>query len=175
MPSFRDAMGREWLVQFDGITLKELRDAHKIDLSDVVGSIYSQLKRDPALLTVALAFLCADKIKDAKLTAKEFAASIKGTVIDDAFAALWGAAEGFFPPKHLSVLSSRLEEETKMQDGWAQIKPLMGMLSQPEVPSEIREQVWVLMAKMFPTDLSSLMGGVSATGPEGTPPTAATS
>lgn len=174
MPSFKDSHGREWQVSLDGITLKELRDAHKIDLSDVVGSVYSQLKGDPASLTVALSHICADQIRAADLTPKKFAAAVNGVVLDDAFKALWRAAELFFPPSLWSVLSTRFSQEEQLRDARVQMKPMLEMLSQPEVPSELREQAWVAIAKMLPSDLSSLTDLPGAIGLAGTPSNAAT-
>jgi len=176
MPAFKDSHDRQWTVSLDGITLKELRDAHKIDLSDVVDSVYSQLKRDPALLTVAVAYLCSDQIRDANLTPKKFAAGINGIVIDDAFNALWGAAKLFFPPSLWSVLSMRLEHEEKTQAEWVKMKPWVAMLNQPEVPTEIKEQIFAMLGNALPSfDSSSPMESPSATGQGDTPPSAATS
>ena len=176
MPAFKDSHDRQWTISLDGITLKELRDTHKIDLSDVVGSVYSQLKRDPATLTTAIAFLCADQIRDANLTPKKFSAAINGVVIDDAFNALWDAAKLFFPPSLWSVLSMRLEQEQATQTEWIKMKPWVTMLNQPEIPTEIKEQIFAMIGNALPNFGSfSSMGAPSVTGLDDTPPNAAMS
>src|SRR5688500_792178 len=113
MPSFQDATGREWHVAFDGLSLKSLRDAHGTDLADVLDAVYMQLERDPALLTTALAHLCREQLAKEQLSPEQFARSLRGRVLEDAFAAVWGAAEGFFPPKLWSVLCTLYEQQKR--------------------------------------------------------------
>ncbi len=172
MPQFTDTSGRTWTIALDGLSLKELRDALQIDLADVLNSQYVQLERDPALLTAALAHFLAEPIKAAGLTPKQFAASLIGRHLDEAFAALWGAAEAFFPAKLWSVLSSLYETQKRETEVRLQLKAL-GLID--NLPPEIREQIYAEIGKSLPNIGSLISAGKapSASGPVSTPSTAA--
>jgi hypothetical protein len=174
MPTFKDTNGREWTVALDGLLLKSLRDAHGIDLADVLNATYVQLERDPALLTTALAHLCGEQLKSANVPPAMFSRAVCGRALEDAFAALWGAAEGFFPPKLWSVLSSLYEQQTRETEVRLQLKAL-GLIDQ--MPPEIRDQIYAEIGKSVPNIGSLVSRGVaaSASGLAGTPPTSASS
>ena len=174
MPSFKDTNGREWTVAIDGLLLKSLRDAHGIDLADVLNATYVQLERDPALLTTALAHLCAEQLKQAGLTREQFSRAVVGKALEDGFAAVWGAAENFFPPKLWSVLSSLYSQQQKETDARLLLKSL-SLLS--DMPPEIREPIYAEIGKSLPNIglLISRGGAGSASGPAVIPPSAATS
>src|SRR5436190_22887357 len=112
MPVFKDTNSREWSIRFDGVLLKELREAHKINLADIGGASYALLHNDPSALTTAVCFLCADQLETAKLTPKQLAIALYGEAIDDAWAAIWEAAKVFFPPRLLSVLQLRFAQQS---------------------------------------------------------------
>ena len=175
--TFVDSAGCRWTVSLDGLTLKALRDAHQIDLADVAGAVYVQLERDPALLTQALAFLCADQMKEAApggLTAAQFSKRLVGQHLEQAFAALWGAAELFFPPKLWSALSSRSCQEKQVLE----VRQKMQLLGLLDLPPELREELYGELGRMMHTSIGSLSlpaAPSAASGPEGTPPTPASS
>jgi hypothetical protein len=174
MPTFKDSAGHEWQVAFDGLLLNSLRAEHGIDLADVLAAQYVQLERDPGLLTTALAHLCGEQLKAKNISPQQFSKAMFGPALEQGFAALWGAAEGFFPPKLWSALSSLYAQEKKQETLRQQMKQL-GLLN--EMPAEIRDGIYAQIGKTLPT-FSSLIssGGVpSASGPEATPPTAASS
>ena len=165
---------RRRAVALDGLLLKSLRDEHAIDLADVLNATYVELERDPALLTTALAHLCAEQLKQAGLTREQFSRAVVGKALEDGFAALWGAAENFFPPKLWSVLSSLYSQQQKETDARLLLKSL-SLLS--DMPPEIRESIYAEIGKSLP-NISSLISRAaagSASGQEGTPPSAATS
>ena len=171
MPQFTDCNQRTWTVAFDGLSLIELRETHKIDLADVLSATYVQLERDPALLTQSLAFLCRHQIKEAGITPGQFSKALIGSHLEQAFAALWGAAEAFFPPKLWSVLSSRCEQEKKASETRQQMK-VLGLLE--DLPPELRDQLYAEIGKSLPIALpTSTAGEVSASGQASTPPTPA--
>lgn len=171
MPQFTDCNQRTWTVAFDGLTLIELRDTHKIDLADVLSATYVELERDPGLLTKALAFLCREQIEKAGITPPQFSRALIGGHLEEAFAALWGAAELFFPAKLWSALSSRCEQEKKASETRQQMK-VLGLLE--DLPPELRDQLYAEIGKSLPTALpTSPAGEASASGPDSTPPTPA--
>ena len=177
MPQFTDCNQRTWTVAFDGLLLKELRDAQGIDLADVVSSVYLQLERDPALLTQALAFLCREQLAAQRLSPAEFSKGLIGRHLDEAFAALWGAAEVFFPQKLWSALSLRLSQERTALEEYARMQPMLLMFNQKEMPPELKEQVWAMLGEVLRTFglRTSPAAGPSASGPASTPPTSASS
>lgn len=174
MPTFTDTAGREWTVALDGLLLKSLRDAHGIDLADVLSAQYVQLERDPALLTTALAHLLRDQLAKQGVTAEQLAAALRGPCLESAFAALWGAAEGFFPPKLWRVLSSLYEQQTKQTEIKTQLAAL-GLID--SLPPEIREAIYAEIGRQLPNfdSLISAQGTSVASASGETPPTSASS
>lgn len=177
MPSFKDINSRVWKIDFDGLLLSDLRTEHKIDLADVTAETYVKLERDDALLTVALCFLCGEQIKDAKLTAKEFAGLLRGQVLADAMAAIWEAAKLFFRPKVWSALQSAYNQRQEAQEKWDTLRPAMAMLNQPDMPEAMKQAVLATitdqMQSMRSTDLQNLVEKQSASGPAATLATSA--
>jgi len=175
MTQFTDTAARTWTVALDGLLLNELRDTLHIDLADVLSATYVQLERDPALLTKALAFLCREQLASQKVTASEFSKALIGRHLDEAFTALWGAAELFFPAKLFAALSSRLNDERTAMDEYLKMRPMLLMFNQPEVPPDLREQVWSMLGDVMRTlGLQSSPGAApSVSGPASTPPTPA--
>jgi hypothetical protein len=174
MSQFTDTSGRTWTLALDGLALKDLRDQLQIDLADVVNASYVQLERDPALLTAALAHLLTDQIKAAGITPRQFSAAMIGRHLDEAFAALWGAAEAFFPAKLWSVLSSLYDQQKREETVRLQIKQL-GLLN--DMPQEIRDSIYAQIGKSLPNIGSLISAGAvpSASGLASTPSTVATS
>ena len=169
MPTFKDACDREWTVRFDGVILKELRDAHQINLADIGGASFALLNRDPSALTLALCILCGDQFREAKLTTKQFAAHLYGEALEKAWAAVWEAAKVFFPPRLWSALQLRYSQQIQMLDGWEAIQPMMAMLNKPDMPEGMRDAAMAELAKMMQgvktSDLQKLAATPSATGP----------
>lgn len=175
MPTFSDNANRSWSINFDGLLLTDLRNEHKIDLADVTGDTYSKLETDDALLTVAVCFLCADQVKEHKLSRKDFAVSLAGPALEEAMQAIWGAAKLFFRPKLWSALESNYAQRTEANQKWAAMRPMMQILSQPDMPAAMRDTVMDMVSKMMQgaslTDLQKLAESQSASGPEVTPAT----
>jgi hypothetical protein len=169
MPQFKDANDREWNIRLDGLLIKDLKEAHKIDLADVSGETYARLHRDPSLLTVAVCFLCDAQAKAQALTPTQVASGMTGEAIDRAWDAVWGAAKVFFPPRLLSALQSRFEVQNQMMDQWATLQPLLAVLSKPEVPEAMRNVAMGELAKMMRTmsgtNSEASTTSESATGP----------
>lgn len=177
MPTFNDNKDRPWSINFDGLLLTDLRNEHKIDLADVTGDTYAKLESDDALLTVAVCFLCADQIKEHKLTRKEFAGSLTGQALEDAMKAVWEAAKLFFRPKLWSALESNCAQHRAAAEQWATIRPMMRILDQPDMPKAMREVVMEMVGQMMKgtslTDLQNLAESQSVSGQEVSPPQSA--
>lgn len=147
MPSFRDAAGREWAIRFDGLLLGSLRDEHKIDLADVTAGEYVRLENDAASLVRAVCHLCRDQLAAQRLTASQLAEQIVGQAIDDAFAAVWSAAQLFFPPRRLSELQSSFTTAKDAASNWAKVGPMVKLLDQ--LPADMRDTVMESVAEQM--------------------------
>jgi hypothetical protein len=177
MPTFKDNKDRPWSINFDGLLLSDLRNERKIDLADVSGDTYAKLETDPAMLTVAVCFLCGEQLKEHKLTDRSFAASLTGEALSDAMTAIWSAAKLFFPPKLLSALQSNYDQQQQAMQTWEALRPMMRILSQPDMPPPMRQVVMDMVSQMMQgksaTDLLALAKTQSATGQEAMPSTPA--
>lgn len=177
MPAFQDSNNREWSIRFDGILLAELRDAHGIDLADIGGESYIKIETDQASLTKAVCFLCRDELERQKLTAKQLAESLCGEAAQSALDAIWGAAKVFFRPKLWSALQSAYSQQTEVQEQWSQLRPMMALLNQPEMPEAIQaavmDQLGTMMQGMSNTDSLTSKESPSAAGQGSTPSTPA--
>lgn len=151
MPVFQDNAGRDWLIQLDGLTLKDLRDTHKIDLADVGGADWVKIETDPATLTVAVCFLCGEQAKSKALTAKQLAQSLDGAALESALSALWESAKLFFPPKLLSALLQHCSQRRQAAEQWASLEPVMALLNRPEMPAAMRDAVMAAIGEMIQT------------------------
>lgn len=177
MPTFQDNAKRSWSIGFDGLLLLDLRNECKIDLADVTGETYAKLESDDALLTSAVCFLCADQLKEQRLTRKDFAGSLTGPALEDAMQAIWGAAKLFFRPKLWSALQSNYAQRIEANQKWAAMRPMMQILGQPDMPPAMRDAVMGMVGQMMQgaslSDLQRLAESQSATGPAPTPATSA--
>lgn len=171
MPTFRDANQREWLVSFDGLLLGEVRDECKVDLCDPGAEGYLRLQMDDALLVQVLTALLRESIAAAKLTGRDFSKAIRGQSIEDAFAAIWSAAENFFPAKKWSAMQSAFQALCRNQEAWDELRPMMRLLNNPDMPDSMREAVLEAIGKeigkMAPTDSAPSTGETSATNSTG--------
>jgi hypothetical protein len=168
MQSFTDSAGRPWTIRFDGLLLGALRDERGINLADVSGADYIRLESDAAVLTRAICFLCADQINAAGITDKQFASAFTGESQEAAIAAIWGAAKVFFRPKHLSALVSNCEQQKAAQKQWDEIRPMLSMLNQPDMPESLRLGIMEALKEQMQgttiTDLPALAGNPSVAG-----------
>lgn len=173
MPTFTDDNKREWSIRFDGVLLGDLRDATGIDLADIAGESYVKVETDQVSLTKAICFLCRDQLAAKSLTERQLSEAISGESAQSALDAIWGAAKVFFRPKLWSALQSAFNQRTKAQEQWNQIRPMLAMLNQPDMPEAMREavmsQVAETMLAMSSTDLRTSADFPSATGPVAAP------
>ena len=169
MPSFKDTSDREWTIRFDGLLLDDLRTERKINLADISGADYLRLETDSGVLTRAVCFLCAEQFKSSGITDKQFSASFTGEVQEAALQAIWGAAKVFFRPKLWCVLESNCSQQRTAQEQWAQMRPMLAMLNQPDMPASLQagimEALKETMQGMSATDLQTLAANPSAIGP----------
>jgi len=168
MPIFKDANGREWTIRFDGLLLGALRDERGINLADVSGADYIRIETDAAVLTRAVCFLCADEFKRQQISDKQFAESFTGESQEHAIAAIWEAAKNFFRPKLLCALESNCKQQREAQAQWDQIRPMLAMMNQPDMPDSLKagimEALKESMATTSATDLRTLADFQSVSG-----------
>ncbi len=168
MPSFKDTSDREWTIRFDGLLLDDLRTERKTNLADISGVDYLRIETDAGALTRAVCFLCAEEIKKAGISEKQFAASFTGEVQESAIEAIWGAAKVFFRPKLWSALQSNCNQQRTAQEQWAEMRPMLAMLNQPDMPQSLKDGIMEALKEtmqgMSITDLQNLAGSPSAIG-----------
>ena len=178
MPTFTDDNKREWSIRFDGVLLGELRDATGIDLADVGGESWVKLETDQSSLTKAVCFLCREQLAAKGLTERQLSESLSGESAESALQALWGAAKVFFRPKLLSVLQSAYSQRMEAQEQWNQLRPMLTMLNQPEMPEAMLAAIWeqltTTMEGMAAIGSQPSSGNPSATGPAPAPSKPAT-
>jgi hypothetical protein len=155
MPEFTDAMGRKWQLNFDGLTLGDLVDSHKINLAEISGGDYVRIKNDNSLMTKALCVLFADQMRERQISAKQLASSLNGTW-DDAWTAVWSAAKLFFSPTQWSDLelsfakSMKVSEMTNQMNSATQAAKFLSLIDQ--MPPDMKEAAWDEARRMMAAD-----------------------
>ena len=87
MSTFKDNSGREWSVNLDGPTIREVRKLG-IDLAAVDGSASEKLRDDPVLLVDSLWVICRAQAQAVRVTDSDFGKSLVGDAIEFATEAL---------------------------------------------------------------------------------------
>lgn len=169
MPTFEDAEGRDWRVEFDGLILDDVLTETGIDLADISSGGLAKINEHVSSLVRVLCVLCRDQFTEKKLTAKEFAKAIRGDAITGAVTAVLGAAAAFFPKSVWSEMESRLADQKKLTEAWTRLQPLLRKLNEPDVPEAVQTAVVSALAEMMnSSDLQSLLAASSADGPADT-------
>lgn len=178
MSTFRDALGRDWTIEFDALMLGALRDQHKIDLLDVGGGGYTLIENDEEKLTLTLLVVCREQIEALKLTPQQFARGLSGDAYTRAYQAVVAGAANFFPGKKWSAILSCCKQQRQISDSWAAIRPMLRMLNDPDMPQQMLDSVMLAitakLGEIVSTDLRSSAVGGSAPGPAATPSSTAT-
>lgn len=179
MTTFRDAIGRDWTIEFDALTLGRLRDQYKIDLIDVGAGGYTLIERDEDKLRQALQVLCDEQIDKLKLTDKQFSRGLfGGESAVRAYQAVVAGAADFFPPKKWSAMLSSCKMQRQLDESWASLKPMLRLINDPDMPQAMTDSILMAVTEKFgeigSTDLRSLAAAASAPGQAATPSSTAT-
>lgn len=114
MAMFRDSTGEEWRVSFDAFTLADVRKETGIDLADITAGGWHAVETDASAVGRILAVVCADQIKAAKITSREFVKRVRGDTIEAGRKALIDEGADFFPRNEWSAIRANLSKRTKM-------------------------------------------------------------
>jgi len=108
MATFKDALGQEWRVEFDGFLLDRIEKDAKIDLADLTAGGLLAVERDAKALVRVLAVACDDQLREQRKPVSEFQKQIRKDAITWARAAVMEALADFFPEIEWSAIRSAL-------------------------------------------------------------------
>jgi len=110
MSRFTDTAGRDWIVAVNVFSIKRVRVALEIDLTQVYDAdgtdILTRLANDPVALVDVLYVLCRDQAVERDLSDEDFARAVAGDVIDQATGAFVEAMIHFFPHRQSRPLAA---------------------------------------------------------------------
>jgi len=113
MSVFRTADGNEWRIYLDAFTLADVRKETGVDLADITAGGWYAIETDSSAVGRVLAVVCADEIKNRKMTGRAFAKLIRGEVIEAGRKALTEEGADFFPQSEWSAIRSNLTKRTQ--------------------------------------------------------------
>ena len=168
MSTFKDNSGREWSVNLDGPTIREVRKLG-IDLAAVDGSASEKLRDDPVLLVDSLWVICRAQAQAVRVTDSDFGKSLVGDAIEFATEALIEAINDFFPSRRraaMKTLTARMREtrEAGMEDA-------METLTNPELQTRIRTAMKEKAQKEIENLLTQLSSATDTPAPSASVPT----
>ncbi len=117
MPTFKDALDREWSIEITVGEIRRLRKELGINLTAVFdrdSNVLQALASDPVILVDTLCILLEDTIKKRGLDEQSFNAGLVGDGIERAVNCLVDAIVLFSPPHQREMLSAIWAEQRKM-------------------------------------------------------------
>ena len=129
--------GKQWNIEFDGLLLDDVMTETGVDLADLSAGGLAEIEQDAKKLVKVLLVLCNPQ----DLDKRAFSKRIVCEVIPASLKAIVGAAANFFPPSQWSEILQRLEQAKEFDRNWAQIKPMVAKLNQPDMPAVLRDAV----------------------------------
>lgn len=175
MSMFKDALGQEWRVEFDGFLLDRIDKEAKIDLADLSAGGLLAVERDVKALIRVLAVSCDEQLKERRKPVKEFQSQIRKDAITRARAAVTEALADFFPESEWSAMRSNLTTRKNQPEMTPeQLQLAAGFL---RMDPEVQKDVMSLIRKEIgePGNSPSLPDNEYARGLDGTPETLASS
>lgn len=130
---FKDSTGREWSVNVVVDTIEKVREIG-VDLGDVTAQAMKRLAIDDVLLVRSLWFICEAQADKAGVNPQQFGESLFGDALDDAYEALRGALDDFFPRRKREFWRKMMEVDSRQQ-----VETMQVGLETMDDP-EIREQ-----------------------------------
>ena len=114
MSVFKDAIGQEWRLEFDGFLLDRIEKEAGVDLADLSAGGLLAVERDVKALVRVLSVACDEQFKERRKPAAEFQKQIRKEAITRARKAVMEALADFFPESEwsgmLSSLTTRKEQ-----------------------------------------------------------------
>lgn len=127
MPSFTDKNKADWIVELDIGKIEDIQDTNGVDLDMMMVSperFTELLFASPRKLVSMLYVVCADQIKERKLSPRDFANLMNRETLDSAVNALLEAIIRFYPrsaagrtmgnriPQVLAKMDAEIERRT---------------------------------------------------------------
>lgn len=143
MSTFKDAGGKEWVIDVDVDGIRACRDRVDYDLVDISEESVNKLYDDPVLLVDVIWILCESQATGKKISDVEFGRSLRGDAIEGATAALLESIADFFPGSRRLLLKKVITSTADMRtavDGMA--------IEQIEDPDLLRKVLTATKAKM---------------------------
>lgn len=110
---FKDQKDREWLVQFDGNTMRSIKAELQINICDAMAdtkAFTESLDVDSIMGMVWIA--CRDQADSAKVDAKEFLSGLYGEALTDMARACWAAILNFSQPSQSLATAQKVLDQT---------------------------------------------------------------
>jgi len=159
---FKDALGQEWRIEFDGFLLDRIEKEAKVDLADISAGGLLAVEKDAKALIRVLSVACEDEMKERRKAVSEFVKQIRKEAITRAREAVLDALADFFPENEWFAMRSNLTTRKNQPEMTAEMANAMKALS-PEVQILLlREGIEEL------GNLQSLAKSESVHGPEDT-------
>lgn len=117
MPKFKDADGREWIVEPTLPDLRLVRSELDVNLLDFGNKhLFARLVDDQELLIDILSVILTPQIQAREMSADDFARGLRGDVLDDAIEKFLESLVGFFPRRRRRFLEAALAKTATWMD-----------------------------------------------------------
>jgi len=132
---FTDSEGRNWIVPINVATMKRVKDACDVDLTDAVnGKLIEQLLVDMIKFVDVLYILCKDDADKLNVTDFDFGRSLGGDSLEAATEAFCEALVDFFPKTRREVMRKARRKRNELDQRAAAV--LSKQLDNPELDKE---------------------------------------
>lgn len=147
MPSFKDSVGREWLVRLSGPRIEEVSKAVGINLVSLSDPVFPKFAEDMSLIPRCLWIICRKQALQANVDAEQFGEAVAGDCLEDAGKALTEAILDFFPQSTRDTLRalSRQDAATKT----AAMDLLKTTLENPDFATAMQQNQMTQMKKLL--------------------------
>lgn len=113
MRTFKDSLGRDWIIEVNYSAKQRVKAACDLDLFDL--AVFQKIGADPTLLIDVIFGLCKPEIEKRGVTAEQFVDSLVGDAIEQASDALLQEIIDFFPSSRRTTLRKVLETAQQVQ------------------------------------------------------------
>ena len=116
MKTFKDNKNRDWIIDINVDSIKQVRALVDVNLLDVISDnkLIARLQ-DPVLLVDVIYALCKDQADKANVTDREFGVAMRGDAIDAATQALLEDLTDFFPKGKREIMSKAMLKLNTLQ------------------------------------------------------------
>lgn len=111
---FKNANGVQWTVKVTVDVIEHVREIG-VDLGDITAATMKRLAMDDVLLVRTMWLVCEPQAEKAGVTPAQFGEAMVGDTLDDAYEALRGSLEDFFPSRKRSFWLKMLETDQEVQ------------------------------------------------------------